>query len=311
MKSVCLASLTVACTAVNIVELAQATPQLSTLVAAVIAADLVDTLSGPGSFTVFCPTNDAFDALPTGLLSDLLKPENKAQLAEILTYHVLTQEFRFVGPYESGSGGVYNTVAGKPLEIASSAGVQQTYGNAVGVGAPGLRQNVSATNIAADNGVVHIIDGVMGFIPSLVESGRTFSITSFKQGFSRLPSGPCGLDHMKEKVELKEGACYQREFNGSSDSGVTSNDQRAFCETIYGSGGRVLKTELRSYQYSSTDGSCQNPNRDANYRPQTSDQRALDKIRQGSTEFLSSACYTDEFREILRFQCPDPVGLMV
>merc|ERR1712178_383750 len=73
----------------NIVELAQSVDDLSTLVAAVVAGDLVDTLSSPGPFTVFAPTNEAFAALPAGTLDTLLKPENKGQLVDILTYHVV------------------------------------------------------------------------------------------------------------------------------------------------------------------------------------------------------------------------------
>merc|ERR1712039_762240 len=73
----------------NIVELAQSVDALSTLVTAVVAGDLVDTLSSPGPFTVFAPTNDAFGALPAGTVDTLLKPENKDQLVDILTYHVL------------------------------------------------------------------------------------------------------------------------------------------------------------------------------------------------------------------------------
>merc|ERR1712222_310833 len=73
----------------NIVELAQSVDDLSTLVTAVVAGDLVETLSSPGPFTVFAPTNDAFGSLPAGTLETLLKPENKAQLVDILTYHVL------------------------------------------------------------------------------------------------------------------------------------------------------------------------------------------------------------------------------
>merc|ERR1719484_232445 len=76
----------------NIVELAESVKDLSTLVAAVVAADLADTLSSPGPFTVFAPTNKAFAALPAGTLDSLLKPENKAQLADILTYHVLPEQ---------------------------------------------------------------------------------------------------------------------------------------------------------------------------------------------------------------------------
>merc|ERR1711963_1358269 len=73
----------------HIIELAQSVDDLSTLVAAVVAGDLAETLSSPGPFTVFAPTNEAFGALPEGTLDTLLKPENKDQLVDILTYHVL------------------------------------------------------------------------------------------------------------------------------------------------------------------------------------------------------------------------------
>merc|ERR1711982_132818 len=76
----------------NIVELAQAVPDLSTLVTAVVAGDLVDTLSSPGPFTVFAPSNDGFGKLPDGTLDSLLKPENKDKLVDILTYHVLPEQ---------------------------------------------------------------------------------------------------------------------------------------------------------------------------------------------------------------------------
>merc|ERR1712070_1143190 len=76
----------------NIVELAQSVDDLSTLVTAVVAADLADTLSSPGPFTVFAPTNEAFAALPAGTVAPLLKPENKVQLADILTFHVLPEQ---------------------------------------------------------------------------------------------------------------------------------------------------------------------------------------------------------------------------
>ncbi len=73
----------------NIVETASAAPNLSTLVAAVTAAGLVDTLASPGPFTVFAPTNAAFEKLPAGTVGTLVKPENKATLTKILTYHVV------------------------------------------------------------------------------------------------------------------------------------------------------------------------------------------------------------------------------
>merc|ERR1719172_583499 len=74
----------------NIVQLAESVKDLSTLVTAVVAGGLADTLSSPGPFTVFAPTNEAFAALPAGVVAKLLKPENKKELADILTYHVLS-----------------------------------------------------------------------------------------------------------------------------------------------------------------------------------------------------------------------------
>merc|ERR1711934_568483 len=76
----------------NIVELAESVKDLSTLVAAVVAGGLADTLSSPGPFTVFAPTNEAFAALPAGVVAKLLKPEGKKELVDILTYHVLPEQ---------------------------------------------------------------------------------------------------------------------------------------------------------------------------------------------------------------------------
>merc|ERR1712134_101190 len=107
----------------NIVELAQSVDDLSTLVAAVVAGDLVETLSNPdASFTVFAPTNEAFGALPDGTLDSLLKPENKAQLADILTYHVLPAQ---VLSTDLKAFQRVATVEGKNLHvIKNAAGVQ-------------------------------------------------------------------------------------------------------------------------------------------------------------------------------------------
>merc|ERR1712019_165066 len=105
----------------NIVELAQSVDDLSTLVTAVVAGDLVDTLSSPGPFTVFAPTNEAFGKLPEGTLDDLVKPENKASLVDILTYHVLPEQvlstdlkfFQRVATVEGKNVHVYNNPFGK------------------------------------------------------------------------------------------------------------------------------------------------------------------------------------------------------
>merc|ERR1712025_1166100 len=102
----------------NIVELAQSVDDLSTLVAAVVAGDLVETLSSPGPFTVFAPTNEAFAALPEGTLDALLKPENKDQLVDILTFHVLSGEILSTDLKEKQK---VATVEGKSLCIFNSA----------------------------------------------------------------------------------------------------------------------------------------------------------------------------------------------
>jgi transforming growth factor-beta-induced protein len=138
----------------NIVELAESVADLSTLVAAVVAGDLVDTLSSPGPFTVFAPTNEAFAALPASTLDDLMKPENKGQLVDILTYHVL--------PVKAAVADLdlfqpSTTVEGKPLHITK-------WGSTVKVGSS-LRsedlRTVTGPDNMANNGVAHIIDGVL------------------------------------------------------------------------------------------------------------------------------------------------------
>merc|ERR1711982_47843 len=97
---------------------AQSVPDLSTLVAAVVAGDLAETLSSPGPFTVFAPTNDAFGKLPEGTVESLLKPENKEQLVDILTYHVLPAQVLSTDlkPKQSVA-----TVEGKSLYVFSDA----------------------------------------------------------------------------------------------------------------------------------------------------------------------------------------------
>jgi len=138
---------------VDLVDLASSVPALSTLVAAVVAGDLATTLKSAGPFTVFAPTNDAFGALPAGTVDTLLKPENKAQLVDILTYHVLPSQ---VLSTDLKVFQVVNTVEGKPL-IVSNAG---KYGVFVGSDLKNLKQVTGADNLAT-NGVAHIINGVM------------------------------------------------------------------------------------------------------------------------------------------------------
>jgi uncharacterized surface protein with fasciclin (FAS1) repeats len=131
----------------TIVELAAGNEDLSTLVAAVKAAGLVETLSSKGPFTVFAPTNEAFAALPEGTVENLLKPENKDQLVAVLTYHVV-------------SGTVYS----KDLSDGQTATTVQGADIKVGLSKKGAMINdakVVAADVKASNGVVHVINKVI------------------------------------------------------------------------------------------------------------------------------------------------------
>lgn len=136
----------------SIVSLAVATPDLSTLVSAVTAADLVDTLNGSGPFTVFAPTNAAFAALPAGTLDSLLLPENKATLSGILTYHVVAGK---VMSSDLSNGQVIATVNGEKLTVEIADGKVML------VDAKGGKSTVATADVDASNGVVHVIDAVL------------------------------------------------------------------------------------------------------------------------------------------------------
>lgn len=132
----------------DIVETAVATPELSTLVAAVVAADLAGTLQGPGPFTVFAPMNQAFAALPAGTVDTLLLPENIADLQAILTYHVVPGA---VMAADLTDGMVVETVNGESIIINVSPAGVSINGSA----------NVAIADIVTSNGVVHVIDAVL------------------------------------------------------------------------------------------------------------------------------------------------------
>ena len=131
----------------DIVEVAMGAPQFSTLVTAVQAAGLVDTLKGAGPFTVFAPTNDAFAKLPAGTVENLLKPENKDQLVALLTYHVLPS--KVMAADVAGAQVTPATVQGKTLAVDGRTGVKVN------------NATVTAGDIAASNGVIHGIDTVL------------------------------------------------------------------------------------------------------------------------------------------------------
>ena len=143
-----------AANAANIVEIAAGDERFSTLVAAVQAAGLAETLSGPGPFTVYAPLNDAFAALPAGTVETLLKPENKDQLTNILLYHVDDRKLT-AGMIPGGSNYFKPVLASERLCItAGSGGVMIADGT-------GEMANVVVADIMADNGVIYVIDKVL------------------------------------------------------------------------------------------------------------------------------------------------------
>lgn len=131
----------------DIVDIAASNDDFSTLVAAVSAAGLVDTLKSDGPFTVFAPTNAAFAALPEGTVESLLKPENKDQLTAILTYHVVAGK---VLAADVANLDRATTVNGKDVHISVKNG-----------GVKVNKANVVATDIVGSNGVIHVIDRVL------------------------------------------------------------------------------------------------------------------------------------------------------
>jgi uncharacterized surface protein with fasciclin (FAS1) repeats len=131
----------------DIVDIAASDDQFSTLVAAVTAAGLVDTLKGDGPFTVFAPTNAAFEALPAGTVETLLKPENKDQLIKILTYHVVPGAV--TSDQLAGQRMDVATVQGQTLHIDGRSGVKVN------------TSRVTTADIIASNGVIHVIDKVL------------------------------------------------------------------------------------------------------------------------------------------------------
>lgn len=135
----------------DIVAVASGNPDFSTLVAAIQAAGLVETLQGAGPFTVFAPTNAAFEALPAGLLEKLLLPENVAVLTAILTYHVVPGK---VMSADVTAGDVVS-VEGSTIALTTDGGVKVNGANVV------------AVDVAASNGVIHVIDQVI--VPPTVD----------------------------------------------------------------------------------------------------------------------------------------------
>jgi len=143
----------------TVVDIAVGSESHTTLVAAVKAAELVTTLQSAGPFTVFAPVNAAFDKLPAGTVGTLLKPENKATLTKVLTYHVVAGNIdaaAVVKAITDGNGkAVLTTVSGGKLTASI------LNGKVILTDENGGTATVVATDLKADNGIVHVIDGVV------------------------------------------------------------------------------------------------------------------------------------------------------
>lgn len=143
----------------NIVENAVNSKDHTTLVAAVKAAGLVDTLAGPGPFTVFAPVNKAFDKLPAGTVETLLKPENKATLTAVLTYHVVpgkhSAEELMKAAEAHGGKTTLTTVQGEKLTIIEKGHKLEVKDAKGDIG------NITIADVNQSNGVIHVIDTVM------------------------------------------------------------------------------------------------------------------------------------------------------
>jgi uncharacterized surface protein with fasciclin (FAS1) repeats len=143
----------------TIVENAVNSKDHTTLVAAVKAAGLVDTLSGAGPFTVFAPTNEAFAKLPAGTVDTLVKPENKATLTKILTYHVVAGRYTAMDLMKlvkaGGGKAMLTTVEGEPLTVT------QTGKHLMVTDAKGGMAHVTIGDVIQSNGVIHVVDTVL------------------------------------------------------------------------------------------------------------------------------------------------------
>lgn len=163
-KFIMLSAIAIAFTSVvsaqkTVVDIAVGSEKHTTLVAAVKAADLVTTLQSAGPFTVFAPVNAAFDKLPAGTVATLLKPENKAALTKVLTYHVVAGNIDAAGVVKAITEGkgkaVLTTVSGGKLTASI------VDGKVILTDENGGTATVTATDLKAGNGIVHVIDGVV------------------------------------------------------------------------------------------------------------------------------------------------------
>lgn len=201
---------------------------LSTLVAAVQAAGLVDTLKGTGPFTVFAPTNRAFSNLPAGTVDSLLKPENKKQLTDILTYHVVA------GSYTSDEikdGMTLTTVLGTPLKFTIMNG--QVYING--------KATVVAPDIITSNGVIHVIGGVL-----LPTDAPQVAMTPAVPAVKNIVDTAVSVPTLSTLVTAVTTAGLVDTLKGTGPFTVFAPDNAAFAKLPAGTVENLLKPESKS-----------------------------------------------------------------
>jgi transforming growth factor-beta-induced protein len=203
----------------TIVDVAVANGSFDTLVAAVTAADLVETLSSPGPFTVFAPTDDAFAALPAGLVDALLLPENKATLAKILTYHVVSGEVMAADVTD----GDVATVEGQTIALSTADGV--TVNGA----------NVIIADVPASNGVIHAIDAVL--LPPDVDAAALLAPAEEEAVEAPVVTDAMAEDDaMAEEMESFGTIVDVAVLNGSFETLVAAVTAADLAETLSGEG---------------------------------------------------------------------------
>lgn len=207
-------------TTTNIVEKAAATPELSTLVAAINAAGLGETLSGEGPFTVFAPTNAAFEALPEGLLETLLKPESKGLLTSILTYHVVSGSVK-AGDLTSGQTVATVQSENVAFDLSSGAKVNDA--------------NITTTDIEVSNGVIHLIDKVI-LPPSVVAAMQKKNIIELA----------VGTDVLSTLVAAVQAAGLVETLSGEGPFTVFAPTNDAFAALPAGTVENLLKPENKN-----------------------------------------------------------------
>ena len=215
----------------DIISNAVNAPNLSTLVTAVKAADLVATLQGPGPFTVFAPDNNAFAKLPAGTVETLVKPENKASLANILTYHVVSGKLL---AKDLKDGQKLKTVQGQELTVKKGGNIVMLMDNS------GNTSTITTSDVLQSNGVVHVIDTVV--IPAAETKVGGAAMFANKDIISNVVNAP----NLSTLVAAVKAADLVATLQGPGPFTVFGPDNNAFAKLPAGAVVNLLKPENKA-----------------------------------------------------------------